>query len=399
MCIEYPSGDAPRAVEDAVFDLEAGGNARRKLWQLPSSCHCLIIGTCLKLSEVKALCKKCDYPTAGRSDYELHRFVVGQASYADSIIARRAHKMLESKYKVDVARLRGRQTDTTLLDHWNVLRDAGRVAGTLWAAVTHPDCSSEVISTIYGEVHMLSHLTGASVHKQAEELPGARRSIESLQRKIKTQHAALTHKIETGQEKIARLETLNAQLRQQLQQQADTSELTQINQIDHQIVRSALKETNTELRATRLRLDKAEHLVDEKNEAYSRLTEDNEKLERLIEFLTEKNEDKDGQCDKSLSGKCLLLLGGMPSQCKHFKAYVEANNGDFLHHDGGVESNISRIDNLISQADAVLCPVEQVSHSAMQRAKKVCKSTDKPLVFLPKSSLTAFVSGLRELDS
>lgn len=396
MCPEYPPMEARKK---ATFALGVTSNTRRKLWHLPDSCHCLIIGTCLSLSEVKALCKKCDYPTRGRSDYDLHRFVVGQSSHADSMIARRVHKMLENKFKVDIARLRSRQTESTLQEHWNVLRDAGRVAGTLWATITHPDCTSDLISRIYGEVHMLSHLTGSSVHKRAEELPSARRSIDTLQRKLKRQHLTLTQQINDGLEKIARLEKLNAELRHQLQSSpAASSELNLIHQRDHEIVKSALRETNGALRETRTDLDKAQAQVVQKDAAYFRLAEDNEKLEQLIEYLTQKNAGPDGQCDKSLSGKCLLLLGGMPSQCKHFKAYVEANNGDFLHHDGGVESNISRIDKLISQADAVLCPVEQVSHSAMQRAKKVCKSTDKPLVFLPKSSLTAFVSGLREIS-
>lgn len=395
MCIEYPP---QKPTPDTTFDLGAEASTRRKLWQLPGSCHCLIIGTCLTLSEVKAICKKCDYPTTGRTDYDLHRFVVGQAAYSDSIIARRTHKMLETKYKVDIARLRGRQTHGTLLEHWNVLRDAGRVPGTLWATITHPDCGDELVATIYGEVHMLSHLTGASVHKQAKALPSAKRTIESLQRKLKNQQLTLSKKVDAGLAKIAHLEKLNAQLRQQLSQSSVAStELSQINQRDHEIVKSALRETNSTLRETRCKLDQTEDLVGQKDNEYRLLAEDNEKLEQLIEFLTQKNAEPQGQCDKSLSGKCLLLLGGMPSQCKHFKAYVEANNGDFLHHDGGVESNISRIDKLISQADAVLCPVEQVSHSAMQRAKKVCKSTDKPLVFLPKSSLSAFVSGLREI--
>ena len=395
MSMDYPTIPL-KNVQPFVVSKES--NTRRKLWQLHGSCHCLIIGTCLKLSEVKSICKKAGYPVQGKSDYDLHRFVVGQSSHADSEIARRAQKMLDTRFKVDVTRLRGRQTESTLTEHWKVLRDAGRVAGTLWAVVTHPDCTSDLISTIYGEVHMLSHLTGSSVHKQAEALPAARHQIEALETKIRSQQLSMTQKIEDGQRKVQHLEKLNAELRQQLNQSTSASHLDSINQRDHEIVKSALRETNAELRETRAKLDCAETMVDRKSDEFIQLREDNEKLENLIEYLTRKTELPSEQCDKSLSGKCLLLLGGMPSQCKHFKAYVEANNGDFLHHDGGVESNISRIDNMIKQADAVLCPVEQVSHSAMLRAKKVCKSTDKPLVFLPKSSLTAFVSGLREIQ-
>lgn len=396
MSIEYPL--IRDLKKDAGLNFNKESTTRRKLWQLPGSFHCLVVGTCLKLSEAEALCKKCGFSVVGKSDYELHRFIVGQAGYADSIVARRAHKLLESKYKVDIARLRGRQATSTLLEQWNIMRDSGRIAGALWATVTHPNSNSEVVDKVYGEVHMLSHLAGASTHKQAEALPNAQREIKTLQTKLKNQQSVMNEKIRDGLERIERLEKLNAELKLKLRDPAALqTELTAINERAHEIVKSALRDTNGKLREIRVKLNNVEAECEKRNEDNIQLTQDNEELERLIENLTQRNAKPGGQCSKSLSGKCLLLLGGKPSQCRHFKAYVEANSGDFLHHDGGIESNISRIDKLISQADAVLCPVEQISHSAMLRAKKVCKSTDKPLVFLPKSSLTAFVSGIREI--
>ena len=104
MSMDYPTIPL-KNVQPFVVSKES--NTRRKLWQLHGSCHCLIIGTCLKLSEVKSICKKAGYPVQGKSDYDLHRFVVGQSSHADSEIARRAQKMLDTRFKVDVTRLRG----------------------------------------------------------------------------------------------------------------------------------------------------------------------------------------------------------------------------------------------------------------------------------------------------
>lgn len=397
MCIEYQSEKA--ANTKAVFTPDGASDSRRKLWHLPESCHCMIIGTCLKLAEVKSVCNRCDYPIAESTDYELHRFVVEQAGFADSIVARRVHKLLELKFRADISRLRGKQTEKTLMQQWNVMRDAGWVGGALWATFTHPACTKELVSTIFGEVHMLSHLTGRSIHEQAQALPKAQRSIESLERKLKNQHLTASKEIAAAQERIARLEKLNTELRLQLKNPAALQgELNAINQRDHEIVKSALRDRNGQLREITVQLNTVEAQYEKKRDDCQRLAEDNEKLEQVIEYLAQKNAEPAGQCNKSLSGKCLLLLGGMPSQCKHFKAYVEANDGDFLHHDGGVGSNISKIDTLISQADAVLCPVDEVSHSAMLRAREACKSADKPLVFLPKSSLAAFMAGLRELS-
>lgn len=169
-----------------------------------------------------------------------------------------------------------------------------------------------------------------------------------------------------------------------------------------------LRESNQLLRTNRSQLYEARELADERQRQIEEHQHDIDKLEQLVSYLVSKDDSKNNksinedisntQCNNSLDGKCVLLLGGMPSQCKHFRAFVESNNGDFLHHDGGVESSYSQIDNLVRQADAVFCPVEQVSHSAMNRAKKLCKKSETPLVFLPKSSLSAFVSGIRTIQ-
>lgn len=82
-----------------------------------------------------------------------------------------------------------KEATSTLLEQWNIMRDSGRIAGALWATVTHPNSNSEVVDKVYGEVHMLSHLAGASTHKQAEALPNAQREIKTLQTKLKNQQS------------------------------------------------------------------------------------------------------------------------------------------------------------------------------------------------------------------
>ena len=122
-----------------------------------------------------------------------------------------------------------------------------------------------------------------------------------------------------------------------------------------------------------------------------------DKLEWLINRLTGEQSSCSQDCQVTLGGKCVLLLGGKSGQCQHFRSFVEASDGEFLHHDGGVESSYSRIDQLVQRADAVLCPVEHVSHSAMLRAKKLCKKAEKPMVFMPRASLSSFVSSLENI--
>jgi len=47
--------------------------------------------------------------------------------------------------------------------------------------------------------------------------------------------------------------------------------------------------------------------------------------------------------------------------------------------------------------EAVLCPLDCISHSAVKRIKHFCKRHQKTLVLLPRSSLAAFSRGLTEV--
>jgi hypothetical protein len=52
---------------------------------------------------------------------------------------------------------------------------------------------------------------------------------------------------------------------------------------------------------------------------------------------------------------------------------------------------------MIHSADAVLCPVDCVSHDACLRIKRLCKRAAKRFVPLRSASLSAFIVGLQEV--
>lgn len=387
---------------------KAAGSQRRTIWELPGSCHCMIIGTCLTLAEVKAIARKCHYPINEKSDYQLHQFFVGQAGHGDSLIAKQTQKLLNKKFRTDISQLRSSVNEADLLNQWQSFNDTGKIAAGVWTLFTHPACTSLVMEQIFADVHMLSHLSGASVHQRAAEVPAIRYEVEMLRNKLVAQKLSSDRKLKSYQYEVVRLENANQQLNTQLALITPTAASDDLlSKQDSDRIKCLLQETNELLRATRSQLHAARAQASEKQKQLEEQKHDTDKLEQLVSYLVQKNDLTDqteaadaatSRCSQSLSGKCVLLLGGMPSQCKHFKAFVESNNGDFLHHDGGVESSYAHIDQLVSRADAVFCPVEQVSHTAMNRAKKLCKKSATPLVFLPKSSLSAFVSGIRAIQ-
>ena len=100
-----------------------------------------------------------------------------------------------------------------------------------------------------------------------------------------------------------------------------------------------------------------------------------------------------------LCGRRVLYVGGRERQVAHFRLLVERQNGEFLHHDGGRNENAARLDTMIHAADAVLCPVDCVSHDACLRIKRICKHSAKRFVLLRSASLTCFQEGLHAITA
>ncbi len=94
--------------------------------------------------------------------------------------------------------------------------------------------------------------------------------------------------------------------------------------------------------------------------------------------------------EKSISGKSVLCVGGRSSSISAYRQVVEEGGGRFMHHDGGLEENLHRIDGALAAADIVICQVGCISHKAYWRVKELCKRTGKPCMFLRNSGLASF---------
>jgi hypothetical protein len=109
-------------------------------------------------------------------------------------------------------------------------------------------------------------------------------------------------------------------------------------------------------------------------------------------------QDKDeGTQAVDLSGRRILFVGGRHRAVAHMRRLVEDSNGAFMHHDGGVEESMNRLGGLLRRADAVLFPVECVSHSALATVKLLCRRFDKPYVPLRSAGTLAVIAALQTL--
>ncbi|MDN5869261.1 MAG: DUF2325 domain-containing protein, partial [Nitrococcus sp.] len=78
--------------------------------------------------------------------------------------------------------------------------------------------------------------------------------------------------------------------------------------------------------------------------------------------------------------RCLLYVGGLHRLCRRYRAVAERNGWSFMHHDGGRETGLGRLAAVLPRAHAVMCPVDCVSHGAMQCVRHFCKQSPTRLV-------------------
>jgi len=94
-------------------------------------------------------------------------------------------------------------------------------------------------------------------------------------------------------------------------------------------------------------------------------------------------------------GLTLLYVGGQPARIGHLRALAEDVGAVLLYHDGGIEERGGLLPGLVSRADAVLFPVDCVSHTAMLQAKRLCRQAGKKFIPLRSAGLAPFCAALR----
>lgn len=386
---------APRthaALQLPAADKRVRRTRRFKLWELQACWHCMVIGTCLTLRDVRTIARKCNIAQQSQSDYQIHRLAVEGAANGKLVFTQRMNKLLEHKHTVAIRKFRSAESTDALAELWKSGWQAGDVAGSLWAVISHPRADSNLIHEVFGEVHMMSHLAGASTcgnrqklldqeRQLAElntELANLKRRHVELQENVIHEQAQFAERKETWIHTIAQERATRQVVAQDLNTKSRQSQSQQVTQ---------LQTLNRQLRAQ----------LDEAEKGRQAAVGDNVRLERLLEIKLDSFDPSAEREDLQLCGKCVLFIGGKPQQCRHFQSLVESCEGRFLHHDGGVEETEQRIADLVQQADVVLCPTDCVSHNAMKKARRLCSRQEKPMIFMPRASLSSFTRSLEQL--
>ncbi|GAB1394459.1 hypothetical protein MASR1M60_26230 [Rhodocyclaceae bacterium] len=387
------------------------GRRRKKLWEIPHRSHCPLVGTCLPVAEMRKIAARVGFNEREMSDYTLHTTFVGSCDTRTEV-AEQIQRYFDKHYAVTVQRFNRMRSEAAVLDLWQEALDAGNnIAGALWAAWSHADMSEEGSKILYGDLHMLSHQTGAEVradlrkleqlkqenHQLRNEVAAFKMGMAVAQREKDKAIADLQRRLADAEQRAALLPHRELELAEARKAARDYGTLYGRAEAMSQRI-----ETLEERNAANVR--RAETLAMALNEAQDSLVTAEAALELAL-GIGRGCEGVSGAegCGRScpaeaaLTGRCVLCIGGKTNLVDGYRRLVETQGGKFLHHDGGQEESLHRIDAVVSAADAVVCQAGCVSHAAYYRLKEACKKLGKPCVFVQSPGVGSFARGLAAL--
>jgi hypothetical protein len=380
---------------------EALTKRRLRIWELNSSLHCSIVGTCLSTGDLRQLLGKLNIAAIpALSEHDLHKHGVTLASQKDAA-GNLLHKTLDRRHKTALNQFAKAKTEAEVAALWAEAVQRGEIPGAYWALLTHALVRPALVKRAFGEVHMLSHLVGAA----------GRADIRRL-RQIEEENAALREKVQRQQDQIrdsvlsrdAKIRDLNALLASAVTRGADTAGPERTDETLAGLVANLERRLSSET-AHRQRIEERLRAAEERL-AWER--SDHATLERREQMLRAELEAaetvlagqaampaNEGEAPRLLQGRTVLYVGGKPGHIVGLREIAARFAARLLHHDGGIEDRSPQLAGLISQSSIVFFPVDCVSHDAMQLVKRLSRQAGKPYVPLRSAGLTSFLAVLR----
>lgn len=382
---------------------------RLKLWELEERLHCPVVGTCLKLEDIKKIARKGGFTGQDFDEYRLHVEAVS-ISCTRNPASEAMHKLLDRKFDLYVQRFDKARSESDVRDHWKRHLEQGEVAGAMWAALTHKAGGKDSRQTIYADVHMLSHQIGAG---QAADL----RRLEWLDR----EHGRVVEQRRVEAERHHReLAERDARIRQLERDHVEAGRRAQASsplRARLEALESGVAMTAMARQLITARAALARHEA-RNGELERELAEMRERLAAQAESLDAVSRERDAMerfwvgeaaepartcagecsaCPGQLQGRCVLCVGGRTPLLPQYRQLAERLGVRLIHHDGGKEEALSRLPALLASSDAVICPTDCVGHLAYYQLKQHCKQANKPCVLVKSSGVASFAAALTRL--
>jgi len=393
---------------------------QRNLWD-HADYHCPIIGTCLTTAELRKLAARIHLALPREAtDYEVHGAFVTLAKRPERP-ARVVQKYLDRKFKRQMKRFSKAKGDAEIWALWAEMADAGDIPGAFWAVMRHQGASQSLLAQVYGEVHMLSHLVGASTRAELRRLAETEQRVERLRTALAERKTVLREAVAVWKRRCLELERdLSAERarrekaereRVSLRELLENRSIAELER-DREALGAQLEQMQDRVVDAEAQCRRQAGIIEdnyrEETSLRAALAESDREvaaLERAVLTGLRAQTPCGGACDDPaacpcphLRGKCVLYVGGRSGLKSEYRTLGERFGCSLLHHDGGLEQSPQHLQQLLSRADAVVCPVDCVSHDACALVKRLCRNAMKPVHFARSSGLSSLASSLTELD-
>lgn len=396
----------------------AGGSAAKKakLWDLADKHHCPVIGTCIPASELERFAKRFRFTANLRDHFALHVEMVGHSRTRNEV-SEALQRHLDKKYQPHLAQFAKLKDEAGVRSEWKACLARGEVAGALWAAYTHRASTDGTRQMVYGDIHMLSHQVGAGQAADSRRLAYLEKenaklkdSLRQLEKQAANQAEALRKQEGERARDLVTYQCIRAE-NEALRQRLAAFESGQVV-IDLGRKLVELRGANEQLQGAASRTRDLEDALQTAQEENARLLKERDAVEserKALEGFLSAMASSDGVCDGpsggdcatcagEFSSRCILYVGGRASMISHYRQLADRLGINLIHHDGGVEESLSRLPELIHGADAVVCPTDNISHSAYYQVKSHCKRVGKPCLFYKGAGVSSFAVAMTRVS-
>ncbi len=361
---------------------------RLALWEIDGGMQCSIIGTCLDDHDLIDVIRRNKLQIArDAKSYDIHSYCVHAATQS-SPFSRALTKLLDRRFAGALRLIDKAETEEEMRAAWERMRDSGQIAGGYWAIMSHAHVPGPMKLRVFGEVHMLSHLNGHGANQLALQLAEAERKITDLETRARRAEQAKLDAL--AERDAARTELAAVAVRGPAFLPASVSACRPGDRearVDQRLAKCT--------RALLIARARARHAEDTITQLSSRATSPRQAGPQKAAPTTV---DTPSPIPDAALPRRILYIGGRAAIVPHLREVAEAREANFLHHDGGIEDSLHRIEEMIEGCDAVVCPVDCISHGACRMAKSLCQRLNKRFLPIPTSSRSGFERALEQLS-
>jgi len=383
-------------------ETEGERSGRLRLWEVQGGLHCSLVGTCLSTEDLTGIARRLGLAVdAGLAEHDLHSIFV-RAAASEGPIARAMQRLLDKRHDGALRKVGRARGADELSGLWTGFRDAGLIPGAYWAFLTSSHVPEAVRVAVFGEVHMLSHLNGRSARETSERAARAEARAVELEERLKRAERRMEAATAERDERLKVLDGEVLRLKAELARSPRPAAAVEPRAGDREQRRVAVAaersgRTIAALRAQLRAIEADNATLRERAAALAELAFDRQPIRVSVPRGADEAPASVGEAPPGGPGISILYLGGRTGHISRFRTIAEQWGAHLVHHDGGMEDTFHRIDELVGGADAVLCPVDCVSHSACRHAKRLCRKFCKRFVPLRTASGAAFERALADL--